>query len=84
MWENQTIRKFIRFISIAGRKWVQKLVTDKLKALLSIRGKKNIELAKYTNQYLRNIIIRKRQGNNMVTLKNIRKRENDIMVEAIP
>lgn len=63
---------------------MQKLVTDKLKALLSIRGKKNIELAKYTNQYLRNIIIRKRQGNNMVTLKNIRKRENDIMVEAIP
>lgn len=24
MWENQTIRKFLRFISIAGRKWVHK------------------------------------------------------------
>ena len=43
-----------------------KLVTDKVKALLSTRGKKNIELAKYTNQHLRNIIIRKRQGNNNI------------------
>lgn len=42
------------------------MVTDKVKALLSIRGKKNIELAKYTNQHLRNIIIRKRQGNNNI------------------
>lgn len=32
----------------------------------TIRGKKNIELAKYTNQHLRNIIIRKRQGNNNI------------------
>lgn len=47
----------------------------------TIRGKKNIELAKYTNQHLRNIIIRKRQGNNMVTLKNIRKTENDISAD---